>query len=133
MALSIPSVVASWSAGAIASTDAELIELGRQFEEAAEQIDAPSPVSWATLNRFGEIYDKILDRQSRTIEGLRVKARLVSWVRLGDLDPANGSTDGREMALSIVRDLIRLYDPSLECPGALTALVQETEQSQRSS
>ena len=80
------------------------------------------------LNRFGEIYDKILATQSLTIEGLRVKARLVSWVRLGDLDPANGSTDGREIALSIVRDLIRLYDPHLERPGALTALVQEIEQ-----
>jgi len=63
-----------------------------------------------------------------SIEGFRVKARLACWVRLGDLDPANGSTDGREIALSIVRDLIRLYDQHLEHPGALTALVQEIEQ-----
>jgi hypothetical protein len=31
------------------------------------------------------------------------------------------------MALSIVRDLIRLYDPGLERPGALKRLVQDIE------
>jgi hypothetical protein len=30
---------------------------------------------------------------------------------LGDLNPAGQSTTGKRMALSIMRDLIRLYDP----------------------
>ena len=124
MALSISTIATSMAARASVSADAELIELGDQFDEIAAQIDAPSPVTWAALNRFGELYDKILVAQAQTVEGLRVKARLMCWVRLGDFDLANEAADGKQIALSIVRDLIRLYDPHLERPGALTDLVQ---------
>jgi hypothetical protein len=47
--------------------------------------------------------------------------------RLGDLDPTGETTDER-MALSIVRDLIRLFAPELERPGALTELARHDEQ-----
>jgi hypothetical protein len=111
-------------------TDAELIELGREFIRATEQLDAAiddprRTISYALLDRLGQTHTRILAAQSQTIEGLRVKARAVCWVRLGDLDGC-GERNGLDMALSIVRDLIRLHDPQLECPGALKALVQDS-------
>ena len=129
MALSTAPIAASGAARASVSTDAELIELGSQLDEVAAQLDAATPanvIGWDVLNRFGEIYDKILTTESLSVDGLRVKARLACWIRLGDFD--NDLTDGAELALSIVRDLIRLYDPQLERPGALTVLLQEIEQ-----
>ena len=61
------------------------------------------------------------------MEGLCVKARASCWALLGDLDDASDATTDRRMTLSIVRDLIRLYDPGLERPGALKALVESIE------
>ena len=54
-----------------------------------------------------------------------MKARASCWALLGDLDPVNGSSLDKGMALSIVRDLIRLQYPHLEKPGALTRLVED--------
>jgi hypothetical protein len=54
-----------------------------------------------------------------------VKARAACCARLGDLD--DRATGGERMSLSIVRDLIRLYDRNLERPGALTQLVEDIE------
>jgi hypothetical protein len=54
---------------------------------------------------------------------LRNEARAASWARLGDLDPTGEITMDQRMALSIVHDLIRLQDSSLERPGALRKLV----------
>jgi len=120
------------SAGAIASADAELIELGREFTEIAAQLDAAiedptKELSYAVLDRLGQINEKILATQSQTIEGLCVKARAACWARLGDLDYSAGWSDGGDMAWSIIRDLIRLYDPHLEHPGAMTRLVEKIE------
>jgi hypothetical protein len=67
------------------------------------------------------------------MEGLCVKARAACWALLGDLnDPAGATTDER-MALSIVRDLIRLYHPALEQPGASQQLVKDVENAARNS
>jgi hypothetical protein len=57
MALSIPPIVTSGPAGAIASADAELIELGREFNEITAQIDAAindptKDLSYAALDRL---------------------------------------------------------------------------------
>jgi hypothetical protein len=46
---------------------------------------------------------------------------------LGDLDPTTGATTDARMALSIVRDLIRLYDPDREGPNAIPDLLAEIE------
>lgn len=61
------------------------------------------------------------------MEGLRVKARVACWALLGDFDAAGQSTTDKRMALSIVRDLIRLYALGLERLGALTKLVEDIE------
>src|ERR1700730_8357632 len=63
------------------------------------------------------------------MEGLRVKARAACWARLGDLDPASGSTTDERMALPIIRDLIRLFDPNLEQPGALQTYREDLKRS----
>jgi hypothetical protein len=61
------------------------------------------------------------------MEGLYVKAQAACWALLGDLDPMNESTTDRRMAVSIIRDLVRLHEPGLEQPGALKKLVADLD------
>ena len=90
----------------------------------------PRPdVAWDVLEKLGRVGAEILAIQAKTIDGLRVKARAACWALLGDLDPAEDATIDKSMALSIVRDLIRLHDPNLEHPGALKALVEDATKS----
>ena len=117
----------------ISSADVELINLGRKFDEVAAQIDhaisdPARDVTDELLDRLRRVEAEILVMQSQTVEGLRVKARAACWALLGDLDPSSGSTTDKRMALSVVRDLIRLYDSNLEHPGAHRKLVAEVEQ-----
>jgi hypothetical protein len=84
---------------------------------------------WGDMaDALDRIESAILNTQAVTMEGLRVKARAACWARLGDLDPASGSTTDERMALSIIRDLIRLFDPKLEQPGALQKIFADFEQ-----
>jgi hypothetical protein len=110
-------------AGAAPAADPELLALGRQFDAVAARLDHGDS-AWETLEGFGRIYDEIVATPARTIEGLFVKARVECWGLLGDLDA--GQSNGN-MALSIIRDLIRLHDPRLERPGAIKRLVEEIE------
>src|ERR1035437_7139228 len=109
------------------SDDAELMALGRQFDDVAAKIDQAidhkSDLTMNTLNQLGMIEGEILSAQAKTVEGWRVKARAGCWALLGDLDATSQASTDKRMALSIVRDLIRLYDPQLEHPGALKQLV----------
>jgi len=113
------------------SDDAELIALGRQFDDVAAQIDhaieGKSDLTMDSLAKLGILDAKIVAAQARTIDGLRVKARTACWALLGDLDATCQSSTDKRMALSIVRDLIRLYDPQLERPGALKQLVADLD------
>ena len=115
------------------ATDFELIGLGRQFDAVAAKLDRAIEhglnIDWSDLEDFGRIVDQIVVTPATTIDGLCVKARVRCWARLGDLDDhGEQSTDEDRMALSIVRDLIRLRHPDLERPGALTRLVRESEE-----
>jgi hypothetical protein len=115
------------------AADLELIGLGRQFDAVAAKLDRAIEhglnIDWSDLKEFGRIVDEIVAMPATTIEGLCVKARVRCWARLGDLDDhGEQSTDEDRMALSIVRDLIRLRHPDLERPGALTQLVREIEE-----
>ena len=112
----------------MAGPDAILAMLGRQFDTLAAKLDSDWHVPSETLEEFNRIEAKIIATRATTIEGLCVKARVTCWALLGDLDPNEQSTANERMALSIVRDLIRLCDPSLERPGALKRLVNEIEQ-----
>lgn len=106
--------------------DTTLLALGTRFEELAAKFDADiDDMSEDMIREFGHIELEILATGAVTVEGLRVKARAACWALLGDLDPAGEATCDKRMALSIVRDLIRLYDSHLERPGALEKLVAE--------
>jgi hypothetical protein len=112
--------VATTPAGA--KTDTELVALGNQFDALTRVFDSADPWDDVAEAQFAKLESAILNTQAVTMEGLRVKARAACWARLGDLDPASGSTTDARMALSIIRDLIRLFDPKLEQPGALQKL-----------
>jgi hypothetical protein len=104
--------------------DTELIEFGRQFEEMTVALDGDD--AEGAFDRLAVIEPAIVAMPATTIEGMRVKARAASWALMGDLEPTGPSTDVR-MALSIVRDLIRLYDPDRERPNAVGDLLAEIE------
>ena len=113
------------------STDVSLSEPGYQFDGLAAQLDQAiangSDIAQDTLNQLSNIEAKIIATPATTVVGLRVKARAAGWALLGDLDAAGELTTDKRMALSIVRDLIHLYDPRLERPGALKRLLKENE------
>lgn len=107
--------------------DIRLQELGREFDVAAAQIDHAidygSELLLEVLDRLSLVENEIVAAQAAGIMGLRVKARAACWARLGDLNPVEEPTTDKRMALSIVRDLIRMCDANLERPGALEQLV----------
>lgn len=129
-AVSAPVVVAC-SPGLNGSSSCYLEQLGMRFDELAKQmdeaIDARKEFGDEVLIQFGRIEAEIINTPATTIDGLRVKARAACWALMGDLDSGDGSTTDKRMALSIVRDLIRLYDPELERPGAVKELLAEIE------
>jgi hypothetical protein len=108
-----------------ARADEQLVALGRQFDELAGLLDRTAWADDAALMKFGAVEKAIWEREATTMAGLSVKARAACWARLGDLDPSNESTTDKRMAMSIVRDLVRIHVPNLEHPGALAQLVAE--------
>jgi hypothetical protein len=114
-----------------AQPDSRLRVLGHQFLMAAAEIDRAveglSDLTQETMDTFDRIEAQIIATPATTIEGLRVKARAACWALLGDLDSGDQSSTDKSMARSIVRDLIRMYDPDLERPGALKKLVEDIE------
>jgi hypothetical protein len=119
----LPLVLTSKTAQ-ISASDAALVQLGRQFDAVAARIDH-GDTARETINYFSRIYDEIVATPATTMEGLFIKARVECWGLLGDLDAGQPNSN---MALSIIRDLIRLHEPSLEQPGAVQRLVEEIEQ-----
>ena len=111
--------------------DAGLISLGRTFDALAAEIDYsiehPPDPTVDVLEKFSQTISEILAIQAKTIDGFCVKARAACWGSLGDLDPTENMTLDRSMAQSIVRDLIRLYHPNLERPGAINKLLEDME------
>jgi hypothetical protein len=110
------------------SSDRDIVALGREFDAVAAQLDKTiedcSAVHNDLLKRLGALDVAITATPAQTLEGLRVKARAACWALLGDLDPCAEPTTDRRMALSIVRDLVRMHDPHLESPGALKKLTE---------
>lgn len=110
--------------------DADLINLGNQFDQVAAELDRAmedwSDVAWEVFARFDKIEGQILGKTASNIEGLRVKARAACWALLGDLESPELPSTSSRMGLSIVRDLIRVFDPHLEHPGALKNLISES-------
>ena len=103
--------------------DSGLIALGREFDALAAIIDDTTDM--ASIDRLLALDTAIIATPANTVSGLCVKARAACSARLGDLDPSGEETTDRRMGLSIIRDLIRLYDPEREVPNALRELVAE--------
>ena len=107
-------------------SDAELVHLGRIFQMEATKLDraieSGANFEIDILERLDAIETKILMKNATSIDGLRVKARIACWALLGDLELPEGRTTGERMVMSVVRDLIRAFDPELEQPGALRKL-----------
>jgi hypothetical protein len=127
--VAVTAVASRAATGELISADADLIDLGHQFEEVVgiidRAIDAKSDLTFDILERLEIIERAILTKKAMTINGLRVKARAACWARLGDLDETDQSSMDLRMAMSIIRDLIRVHDAELENPGALTQLMAE--------
>ena len=127
----LPLVKAALPSTAASAADTHLFALGREFDAVAARVDQAiagrADVNWSALDELARLETEIVAAQACTKEGLCVKARAACWALLGDLDPAAQTTTDKRMALSIVRDLIRLYDPQLERPEALKKLVSEIE------
>jgi hypothetical protein len=115
----------------VASVDADLLELGLNFDATVARLDHAiangTDVDWQVLDELTRLDAEIVATQAFTMDGLCVKARAACWALLSDLDPAGQPTTDKRMALSIVRDLIRLSEPGLERPGALKNLVKDIE------
>lgn len=121
-------------AAQVTETDARLVLLGNQFDALAAQVDhavnhvSDMDMDWdVVLDALGRVNAELVETQAATMEGLFVKARAACWALLGDLDPTDGSTMDRRMAVSIIRDLVRLHSPQLEQPGALKRLVADLD------
>ena len=87
---------------AIAGGDVQLLELGKQLEAAwAHQncayslipdsddnavVEVAEQVANEAADRTSEIVDAIIDEKATTFEGLKVKARALSWCHAGDFD-----------------------------------------------
>ena len=136
LAAMIPEIAVSRPALA-READAALLALGHRFDAIAAQMDDAIEhaldIDWDTLYEFGRVHDEIVAARATTMEGLCVKARVACWARLGDLDAGEQCTAEDQVALSMIRDLIRLYHPHLERPGALRKLVEDIEQNARRS
>lgn len=121
----------SISVDALTPNSSGLIAMGRRFEALAKKIDdeieGRLDIEMSMLDEFGRVEAEIVSTSASTLEELCVKARAACWALLGDVEPGNYSTMDKRMAFSIVRDLVRLTDPSLLQPGALQRLVDEIE------
>ena len=116
---------------ATSDADAYLLALGRDFDAASAKLDSvlanERDPPWRLLDELTHLDTEIVATQAVTMEGLCVKARAACWALLGDIDPEGQATTDKRMALSIVRDLIRLFAPNLEQPGTLTRLLDDIE------
>jgi hypothetical protein len=115
------------------AADSHLLFHGREFDEIAAQIDRSIEEGMdlpdALHERFEYVWNVIESTPGTTLEDLQVKARLACWCLLGDLNTPENATGHKRMALSILRDLIRMHRPEMEKPGALAKLVEDIERS----
>jgi hypothetical protein len=126
-----PLLTAAASVCEASSPDCHLLALGREFTAAAAKLDyaiaARIDFDDEVIENLNRLETEIVWTQATTMEGLSMKARAACWALLGDLDEYEEVSTDKRMMLSIVRDLIRLYDPALEKPGAITRLIQSVE------
>lgn len=109
------------------SPDTRLLELGQPFRGIVNGLEDCEWSDDSLLIKLDAVEGEILRINATTMEGLFVKASAACWALLGDLDCPSRSTSDVRMSLSIIRDLVRCFDPTLEKPGALRKLLDEIE------
>ena len=118
---------AGFSSEVHARSDTKLIELGRQFDNVASNIDLAiegrQELNLPMLQLMEELAKAIDSQSATTLDGLRVKARVAAWGLLGDLDARQDCALAQDMSRSILRDLIRNFDPDRERAGAVARLL----------
>jgi hypothetical protein len=96
--------VPTLAAAAPGHPDAELIELGRQFDEITAALDREidGGTELGALDRLVVVEPAIVAMPATTIEGMRVKARAACWAMLGDFEVLDGPTTDVRMAAPIL-------------------------------
>ena len=96
------------------AADARLIRLGAEFERLRRQENellSASPIDEPTLESFmAEIETLALQIEQMpvtTIEGVKVKARVVEWC-LSEQDIATGGTLDARLSMAIAKDILRI-------------------------
>jgi seryl-tRNA synthetase len=89
----------------IIESDAELIELGHEFDRLAEIRNRDPESSDDSLQ---SAMNRIIATAAQTLEGLKVKARVVYFCKCGEIDEHDQDTTDMRTAFSIVKDLMRL-------------------------
>jgi hypothetical protein len=101
------------------AADQILLDLEQQIDLLGKDDDA--------VERWCETIEEMIATAAESLDGIRAKARVACSLRLGDLEEAvidqSAAHNDRTLENSILRDLIRLYDPHLEHKGAVQALV----------
>jgi hypothetical protein len=99
----------------------------RQFDEFASSfalaVEGRKELSQHLLRRMDELAMAIGSHSATTLDGLRVKARVAAWALLGDFCACQNCSLANDMSMSIIRDLIRNFDPNCESPGAIARLI----------
>jgi hypothetical protein len=107
------------------AADQILLDLEQQFYRTEVELFGKGDND--AVERWSETIEEMIATAAESLDGIRAKARVACSLRLGDLegeiiDQLSARND-RTLEKSILRDLIRLYDPHLEHKGALQALI----------
>lgn len=112
-----------------ASPDASLINMEQGQRQLSEvMIDWPSDrqLEFQSLRQqLDQLTNSITEAEAKTIDGLRAKARIVCDEQMGDFSWVNDSRQNHDLMRSIVRDIIRIYDPDLEDRTAFARLMED--------
>jgi hypothetical protein len=106
------------------AADQILLELEQQFYRSEAELFGKDN---GAVDRRCDIVEEMIATAAGSLDGIRAKARVACSNRLGDLEEAvfSSSAEHNDKTLenSILRDLIRLYDPHMEHKGAVQALL----------
>ena len=106
------------------AADQILLDLEQQFSRSEVELFGKDNDA---CERWCETIEEMMAIAAESLDGIRAKARVACSLRLGDLEEAVidqlSARNDRTLEKSILRDLIRLFDPHLEHKGAQQALV----------
>lgn len=107
-------VARPYTQGIAADADARLRRLEFEFAAVAEEVDlaiaGKRDLAQNLLDDLDYVEREMINTPAMTLAGLRAKARAAQWALLDDVDPNRETSMDRRIALSIVRDLVNLWD-----------------------